>query len=101
MLSIDDLISVEDRLPENNEDVLVIGLFRPLFEEWHPVFTTGFYNSQNGKWTTERCYSNQGYFCCVLYWAPLPPMPDIDISIGREDEIARDKKSALNRCRTP
>ena len=65
-------ISVKDRLPEHNEDVLC----------WYEYFRYGDYNRPyqrfgigyqiNGMWGGEV---SQGTNCRVLYWMPLPEPP--------------------------
>jgi hypothetical protein len=79
-MSTNDLISIKDRLPDNDDPVLVLGLFRWDFREWSPLFTIGWYRHKYNKWVTDLSDDDACECLCILFWAPLPTIPDIDIS---------------------
>lgn len=67
-------ISVEDRLPEDETEVLC--WYRDENGEYY--CTLGWYHRTNygAGWTTDAEIS--GYFGCVTHWMPLPEPPEED-----------------------
>lgn len=60
-------ISVKDRLPEENEKVFFVLLFRDI----HKEYLGGLY--REGKWETERrVYKPASFDGIVTHWMPIP-----------------------------
>ena len=56
-------IKVEDRLPENDDDILIY-LYKPFYEEWE--LSIAFYDKRLGEFWT-----NDGYKAHPTYWMPI------------------------------
>lgn len=75
-------VSVEERLPSNMDDVIVV--VRDKGECWT---MTGYYSSMSKKWYA--VFNGQDTQMDVLFWMPLPAPPDRRPTEGEEGDVNR------------
>jgi len=77
----DKWVSVGDRLPENNKQVMIYS------EEWGITFAI----MQNGKFWDGNCYSDSEFVENVTNWMPLPQPPS---EAGEQRELHKQEPEA-------
>jgi len=66
-------VSVKDRLPEDNQSVLVYGGYIDTEPQYQiPSIDVGYYDSRKDRWNKNSCCNISAE---VTHWMPLPENP--------------------------